>query len=119
MRLTKDYVIEGYVLKKNSELKERKQVGVLYHFTYIEKLVKILKDKGLKSEYNFISFTRNYSLINIRWSDSSFSPDFQVRLVFDGTKQQVKDKITLLSQKLEIPVNIVNKLSPIKNFSIE
>lgn len=61
---------------------EAKQMGVLYHFTHVKSLEKILIDKGLKSyTYNFISFTRY-------WDEKQC-----VRIAFDGDRLSEKYKI--------------------------
>jgi hypothetical protein len=65
------------------KLIDAKQTGVLYHYTYIKNLQKILNDKGLKSwEYNFISFSRY-------WNED-YAP---CRIAFDGNKLSNKYKI--------------------------
>jgi len=79
-------------------LSERKQVGKLYHFTTLDKLVKILKD-GLKSEAlidkddnsrDGVSFTRNYR----HAKDISHGGVFDLRITIDGDKLSDKYKIT-------------------------
>ena len=58
-------------------LNERKQAGVLYHFTDIDALDKILNENVLRSKYPYISFTRNSLFV----TDDTY---FNVRIVFDG-----------------------------------
>jgi hypothetical protein len=64
-------------------INERKQVGILYHFTMIHALGKILETNSLKSHYPYISFTRN----------KSFETSSQVRIVIDGDKLSDKYRI--------------------------
>lgn len=76
---------------------ERKQVGDLYHFTYIDNLFSIVKSNSLKpandTEYNngvrmhFISMTRSKTFS----SDAGFECD--VRFKINGTKLSDKYKI--------------------------
>lgn len=40
-------------------LNERKQLGIIYHFTTFDNLIGILKSNSLISGYHYISFTRN------------------------------------------------------------
>lgn len=61
------------------KLNEGKQVGTIYHFTTLQKLIRILNAKQLQC-FGFsggISFTRNKDL----WYESS-----DIRMVFNGTK---------------------------------
>ena len=60
------------------QVKEAKQVGIIYHFTQSMSILKILKDRGFKTRHHdFISFTRNYDLRG----------DFgEFRFVLDGDK---------------------------------
>ena len=67
-------------------LNERKQAGVLYHFTDIDALDKILNENVLRSKYPYISFTRNSLFV----TDDTY---FNVRIVFDGEKLSDKYKI--------------------------
>ena len=64
-------------------LNERKQVGILYHFTNFSFLPKILESNSLKSNYPYISFTRN----------KNYCPECQVRILIDGDKLSDKYKI--------------------------
>lgn len=65
----------------NFEIFESKQVGLLYHWTYMEALLKILKTDTMWSGMNFISFSRNKNLnFNNR----------PVRITFDGTQMSNK-----------------------------
>lgn len=71
-------------------LLERKQVGTLYHFTKFENLLGIIDSNGLlNGEHNYISFTRNYDLVNL----SRYFEGHSVRLTFDGDKLSDKFKV--------------------------
>ena len=59
------------------KLFERKQVGLLYHWTYLDALEKILKTDKMWSAMNYISFSRNKNL--------NFH-DRPVKITFDGDK---------------------------------
>jgi len=78
-------------------LTEGKQVGIIYHYTMIGNLIKILKDFKLKDlEFNrgYISFTRTGNSLSdkVRWS--------QARIVIDGNKLSNSYKITSDSQAI-------------------
>ena len=71
------------------KLLERKQVGPIYHFTYLDKLIEILKSNSLKSyskenrngvNTSYISFTRSKKF------EDEIGFGAEVRLVIDGTK---------------------------------
>lgn len=68
-------------------LNEAKQVGNLYHFTTLSRLVPILSSNEIKisgantnNSIEFISLTRNYKLPDI---SSYFDKDYNVRFVLD------------------------------------
>ena len=69
---------------------EAKQVGVIYHFTRTyNSLLRIIKDKGLRTFRDYISFTRNYDLRNMEgglWG--------MARLSFDGDTMSNKYRFT-------------------------
>lgn len=65
-------------------LEEAKQVGIIYHFTSFDKMIRILEADMMKSEYGYISFTRNYKL--------AYGSN-NVRITFDGDKMSNKFKI--------------------------
>ena len=67
-------------------LNERKQLGIIYHFTTFDNLIGILKSNSLISGYHYISFTRNRL-----FDDGKF--DLNVRIVFDGDRLSDKYKI--------------------------
>lgn len=71
------------------KLIERKQVGTLYHFTYLDNLVNIVKTNELRSgskepykqkHTNYISFTRSRNFEN------EIGFEAECRLVIDGDK---------------------------------
>ncbi len=64
-------------------LLEAKQVGIIYHFTSMNSLFRILSTNKMKSNLGHISFTRNYRL----GYDNA-----EVRIVFDGNKMSNKFK---------------------------
>jgi hypothetical protein len=62
---------------------EAKQVGIIYHYTYIENLVAITDTQTLRPmEYDGISFTRNKNLH--RTADGSIGEE--ARFIIDGNK---------------------------------
>ena len=68
---------------------ERKQVGTIYHYTYSPSpLKKIGETGGLKSELDYVSFTRNGSP-----SMLSYLGKKNARLVFDGTRLSDRFKV--------------------------
>jgi len=81
-------------------IKERKQVGKLYHFTDLKKVYRILKDNELKqnttSAYtnlaSGVSFTRNK---NFQKTNKYFGwYDMAVNIIIDGDKLSDKYKIS-------------------------
>ena len=65
------------------KLFERKQIGLLYHWTYIDALEKILRTDKMWSAMNYISFSRNKKLnFNGR----------PVKITFDGDRMSDKFK---------------------------
>lgn len=67
-------------------LKERKQTGVIYHFTRLSSLENILKSGYLESHEDYISFTRNslmavQSLYKNHFSSNS---EYNVRIKING-----------------------------------
>jgi hypothetical protein len=71
-------------------LAEEKQVGILYHYTYIENLVAITDTQTLRPmDYDGISFTRNKHLH--RTADGSIGEE--ARFVIDGNKLSRKYKV--------------------------
>lgn len=81
-----------------NKLKEAKQVGVLYHFTHIERLIGIIQDDFIMksgkevehSHFNYISFTRDYNLQGRLEENDWFQT---VRIAVDGDKLSHKYKI--------------------------
>lgn len=72
-------------------LTERKQVGILYHWTYAAYLEPIFSRDMLVSSYKYVSFTRNK---NFRFSSDIFNENARaVRLVIDGDKLSDRYKI--------------------------
>lgn len=68
---------------------EAKQVGILYHFTSLEALDKIIDEEGLRSNiHDWISFSRNYTN-----PKTGHLEGLNVRLTFDGNKLSNKYKI--------------------------
>ena len=89
-------------------LNESKQVGILYHYTYYEALVKILESGKLLSGYNDkygspanpisdISFTRNKNFHKTRAKLVSGPP--HCRIVIDGDKLSNNYSIQPYAQK--------------------
>lgn len=75
-------------------ISEAKQVGILYHYSSISNIVKILKDGSLKDKTHnrgYISFTRNGS--GIIGQGSNFA-----RIVIDGDKLSNRYKVEPASQ---------------------
>jgi len=70
-------------------INENKQVGVLYHHTTIDNLLKILESDILKVSYNHgtISFTRDKNAIK------TIASEYPVRLEIDGDKLSNNYKI--------------------------
>jgi hypothetical protein len=70
------------------QLFEKKQVGVVYHFTDPESLLGILKDDRMSSRHGHISFTRNPNL-------TSWYEDYgaMCRISFNGSDLSNKYKI--------------------------
>jgi len=68
---------------KLMSLLEAKQVGIIYHFTSMHSLFRILDTNKMKSNLGHISFSRNYRL---GYNDTD------VRIVFDGNKMSNKFK---------------------------
>jgi len=82
-------------------ISERKQVGILYHFTRLTSLIDMLNDGfDLVSHQKYISFTRNHQLIDYDNYKNDFSHDYSigdrrvVRLVIDGDKLSSTYKIS-------------------------
>lgn len=76
---------------------EGKQVGTIYHFTRFTSLLNMLNNNfDLSSHNDYISFTRNYNMIEYK---NDFSIDYKlgdkriVRLAIDGDKLSNKYKI--------------------------
>ena len=71
---------------------ESKNVGIIYHFTSIENLYFMLENNNfkLKSEYNYVSFTRNSNLFSSELNPSKL----QTRIMIDGNKLSNYYKIT-------------------------
>ena len=89
------------------EIEERKQVGILYHFTRISSLQSI-EDSGfcLGSHQDYISFTRNFDMINPKKYDNELSlgeSSHIVRIAIDG------DKLSDL-YKIEPFIDVVNNI---------
>lgn len=85
-------------------ISEGKQVGILYHFTRLGNLANMLDDNfDMTSNNKYISFTRDYNLIDYHKKGNSLSKnyknltswgeDFIVRLAIDGDKLSNKYKI--------------------------
>lgn len=68
---------------KLKDLFEAKQVGIIYHFTSMHSLFRILDTNKMKSNLGHISFSRNYRL---GYNDAD------VRIAFDGNKMSNKFK---------------------------
>lgn len=80
----------GFNYNKMIIIKEAKQVGILYHFTKLNKILQIINSNGLKSDmYPYISFTRSFDITR-QYGDFTRA---SVRLVFDGNKLSNKFKI--------------------------
>jgi len=62
---------------------EAKQVGILYHWTYLEPLEKILEDDKMWSGLGYISFSRNK---NLKYNNRP------VKITFDGDRMSDKFK---------------------------
>ena len=71
------------MLKLKDLIFEAKQVGIIYHFTSIEALYRILETNKMKSNLGHISFSRNARLGYM---------NADVRIVFDGNKMSNKFK---------------------------
>jgi hypothetical protein len=90
------------VIKFIDILNEAKQVGDLYHFTYLGRLPVILKSNilkalrtyGDKDNTRYISFTRNKNLF---LNPSRIAGDFESALVIDGDKLSNNYKIESFS----------------------
>lgn len=67
---------------------ERKQSGILYHFTTPSGVMGILKEDRMRSELGHISFTRNPDLRS--WYEQY---DSYVRITFDGTAMSDRFRI--------------------------
>lgn len=65
---------------KTYKLFEKKQTGLIYHFTDPTNLVDILKDDRMVSAHGDISFTRNFDL-----KDLSMAPWGICRIAFNGS----------------------------------
>ena len=76
----------------NPLILESKQVGIIYHFTGILNLKNMLNknDFKLKSENNYISFTRNSNMFSSELAPSKL----QTRIMIDGDKLSNKYKIS-------------------------
>jgi hypothetical protein len=92
----KYFLTENKLTLVSRLLHESKQVGNLYHFTRLELLSEILKEKKLKpsnarlEQNGFISFTRDFS--------NSIGSAKNVRLTFDGDLMSNKYKIIPYNQ---------------------
>ena len=79
---------------KGKELTEAKQVGILYHYTSLENLIKITKTNMLRPfEYDGISFTRDKHFHKVNRSADSDSVEKECRIVLDGNKLSHRYKI--------------------------
>ena len=79
---------------------EGKQVGTIYHFTKQQSFLDMIdKDFELKSNFEYISFTRNHNMMNYEHNKNTLSQDWQysggsgVRISIDGNKLSNKYKI--------------------------
>jgi hypothetical protein len=107
------YLYINEMIKLKDILSERKQVGVIYHYTTLGGLQGILETNKLIAQRNFISFTRNKNYYP--WKTS-------VKLSFDGTKLSDKYKIQPFSDVGNITANTdeqeeIIKLRKIDNIS--
>ena len=85
-------------------LSEGKQVGILYHFTRLSNLANMLDDGfDMKSNHKYVSFTRDYNLIDYHKKSNQISKNFEfqdswgndtvVRLAIDGDRLSNRYKI--------------------------
>lgn len=81
-------------------ISEGKQVGVLYHFTRLSSLISMFPDFEMMSHQEYISFTRNYNMMDYENFKNDFSIDQEkyginrrVRIAIDGDKLSNKFKI--------------------------
>ena len=80
---------------------EGKQVGTIYHFTKQQSLIDMIEsDFNLKSNQEYISFTRNYNMIDYESYQNDLSFDWKyfgnnrgIRIAIDGDKLSNKFKI--------------------------
>jgi len=79
---------------------EAKQVGTIYHFTRLSSLFDMIKfDFDMSSHQDYISFTRNYNMIDYEKNQNDLAYDFKlgdkriVRIAIDGDKLSNKYKI--------------------------
>lgn len=70
------------------ELFERKNVGVIYHYTKPKYLKMILEEDQMMSGHGYISFSRNYDLKE--WHDTYLA---YCRISFDGNSMSDKFRI--------------------------
>lgn len=87
-------ITESQLKNLSKELTERKNVGVIYHFTSYEGMIAIINDNmklknmfgEVNDKYRYISFTRDKRLV----SDTIYN---DVRITVDGTKLSDKYQI--------------------------
>lgn len=76
------------------EMKEWKQVGIIYHFTKLANLEMMLKYNFLMvSRNNHFSTTRKYNLPTHNKGDVTLSRGYNVRIQIDGNRLSEKYKI--------------------------
>ncbi|MDA3856624.1 MAG: hypothetical protein PF569_10300 [Candidatus Woesearchaeota archaeon] len=103
MKLTKDYIIEGKIIKAGSEINitEGKQVGISYHFTWFYRCLDILTSNSLISDniaeingkdQHYISLTRDYSL-RTPMKTGEWEMWGDCRIVLDGDKLSNKYRV--------------------------
>jgi hypothetical protein len=114
---------------KNFAIFEAKQVGILYHYTSVVSLMKILKSGELLGslEYGnkFISFTRDKNFLK---HPMRTIKDDAVRIVLDGDKLSNKYKIQPFNYQYRFATRYddaeseeriyIDKISNIKNYII-
>ena len=81
-------------------ISEGKGVGTLYHFTRVQSLLNMIGgDFNMKSHQDYISFTRNYNLMDYDNFKNDLSLDYKmgdkrgIRISIDGDKLSNKYKI--------------------------
>ncbi len=93
---------------------EGKQVGTIYHFTRFSSIIEMLENGfNLFSHQEYISFTRNYNMIDYEKYKNDLSFDYKIgdkrgiRIAIDGDKLSNKYKIEPFND-LENKVNRQN-----------